>query len=98
VLPHALRFNSGAAGRELAPAAARLGLPGQPAEAADQLVNWLHELQHAIGVPSRLRDLGIARDQLAGIAQKTMHERGLAYNPRNVSNASELEAILLAAW
>ena len=98
VLPHALRFNAAAAGRELAPAAARLGLPGQPAEAANQLVDWLHELQHAIGVPSRLRDLGIARDQLADIAQKTMHERGLAYNPRNVSNAGELEALLLAAW
>ena len=98
VLPHALRFNAAAAARELAPAAARLGLPGQPAEAGEQLVNWLHELQQAIGVPSRLRDLGVAREQLAGVAQKTMHERGLAYNPRSVNDASELEAILLAAW
>ncbi|MFT4992139.1 MAG: alcohol dehydrogenase class IV [Polaromonas sp.] len=98
VLPHALRFNAAAAVRELAPAAARLSLPGQAAEAGEQLVNWLHELQQAIGVPSRLRELGVAREQLAGVAEKTLHERGLAYNPRSVHNAGELEAILLAAW
>jgi alcohol dehydrogenase len=101
VLPHALRFNAAAAARELAPAAARLGLPGSAAEAgeaAEQLANWLHELQQTIGVPSRLRDLGVPREQLAGVAEKTLHERGLAYNPRSVNNAGELEAILLAAW
>jgi alcohol dehydrogenase class IV len=45
-----------------------------------------------------LRDLGVPREQLAGVAEKTLHERGLAYNPRSVNNAGELEAILLAAW
>jgi len=98
VLPHALRFNAAAAGHALAPAAARLGLPGQPAEVGEQLASWLHELQQAIGVPSRLRDLSIPREQLASVAQKTLHERGLAYNPRSINDASELEAILLAAW
>jgi alcohol dehydrogenase class IV len=61
-------------------------------------VRWLQDLQQAIGVPSRLRDLGIPQDQLAAVAEKTLHERGLAYNPRSVQNAQELEAILLAAW
>jgi alcohol dehydrogenase len=75
-----------------------VGLPRQVAEAGEQLANWLHERQQAIGVPSRLRDLGIAREQLADVAQKTLHERGLAYNPRAVNDAGELEAILLAAW
>jgi alcohol dehydrogenase class IV len=49
-------------------------------------------------VPSRLRDLGIAREGLKAIAQKTMHERGLAYNPRPVSEPAEIESILMAAW
>jgi len=98
VLPHALRFNAAAAGHALAPAAARLGLRGKPAEVGEQLASWLHELQQAIGVPSRLRDLSIPREQLASVAQKTLHERGLAYNPRSINDASELEAILLAAW
>lgn len=98
MLPHALRFNAAAAAHELAPVAARLGLPGQPADAANQLVRWLQDLQQATGVPTRLRDLGIPQDQLAAVAEKTLHERGLAYNPRSVQNAQELEAILLAAW
>lgn len=98
VLPHALRFNAPAAAAELAPAAARLGLPVDPSGAAESLVVWLQNLQCATGVPSRLRDLGIPRHQLAGVADKTLHERGLAYNPRRVNNAQELEALLQAAW
>lgn len=52
----------------------------------------------SLGIRTRLRDLGIPQDQLADIAEKTLHEHGLAYNPRSVQNAQELEAILLAAW
>ena len=43
-------------------------------------------------------DLGIARDGLKAAAEKTMHERGLAYNPRPVSKSAEIESILMAAW
>ena len=102
VLPHALRFNAPAAVDELGAAARHLGLPAPPGndagQAGEPLVHWLEELQQAIGVPRHLRYLGIARDQLADVARKTLHERGLAYNPRQVNSPSELEALLLAAW
>lgn len=98
MLPHALRFNVPFAGPELAVATSRLGLVGSAQQPGDQLLGWLVGLQASLGVPTRLRELGIERDALAGVAQKTLHERGLAYNPAPVSHVDELESILLAAW
>lgn len=94
ILPHAVAFNASHADDELGAAARQLGLDGGSAA----LVSRLHELQHATGVPTRLRDLGIPADALPDVARKVLHERGLAYNPRLVRHASEIEAILTAAW
>jgi alcohol dehydrogenase len=98
ILPHAVRFNAPSAVDELTAAAHRLELDCASGEAGEALVAWLHSLQRATGVPSRLRDLGIARDGLREIAVKTAHERGLAYNPRTVRDPAEIESILTAAW
>lgn len=94
ILPHAVAFNASHASDELGAAAKQIGLPGSSAA----LVAWLHDLQQATGVPARLRDLGIPADALPAVARKVLHERGLAYNPRPVQNAAEIEAILTAAW
>jgi alcohol dehydrogenase len=99
ILPHAVQFNAPFAARELAAAARRLGMAGGPDdEGAAAFVHWIRDVQQSTGVPSRLRDLGIARDGLKAAAEKTMHERGLAYNPRPVSKSAEIESILMAAW
>lgn len=98
ILPHAVRFNAPFASTELAAAAHRLGLSGAQSDAAQALTDWIHSLQQATGVPSRLRDLDIPRDGLRAVAEKTSHERGLAYNPRPVVDPAEIEAILAAAW
>lgn len=90
ILPHAVRFNAPAAREALRAAAAAVG--------HDDLPAWLQALQAATGVPSRLRDLGIERDALPAVAAHVMHERGLAFNPRQIEDASEIEAILMGAW
>jgi alcohol dehydrogenase class IV len=83
---------------ELTAAARRLGLAGAAEEGAAALVDWICAIQRDTGVPTRLRDLGIEREALRPAAVKTMHERGLAYNPRAVADAAEIESILYAAW
>jgi len=99
ILPHAVQFNAPFAARELAAAARRLGMAGgSDDEGAAAFIHWIRDVQQSTGVPSRLRDLGIARDGLKAAAEKTMHERGLAYNPRPVSESAEIESILMAAW
>ncbi|OZI73701.1 hypothetical protein CAL24_17785 [Bordetella genomosp. 2] len=94
MLPHALRYNLPAAREPLA-ALARAWDAGQAPQAAiDQVV----ALQAALGVPRRLRELGVARAVLPAVAARVLRERGLACNPRRVRGAAELEALLDAAW
>ena len=55
-------------------------------------------LQAELGVPKRLRDIGIAKDLLPTIANKVMGERGLYFYPRPVTHPDEVEVLLQAAW
>ena len=92
LLPHALAFNAPAAGDALQRAAQALGDADGDAAAA------VRRLQAAIGVPTRLRDIGVEAPQLDRIAAKTMGERGLHFNPRTVADAAEVRALLEAAY
>ncbi|WP_158215381.1 iron-containing alcohol dehydrogenase family protein [Candidimonas nitroreducens] len=94
MLPHCVAYNAQAAAEPLARAAAALGLDGGP----QSLVRALGALQVAAGVPARLRDIGVAERDLDRIAAKGMGERGLYYNPRQVTGADELRSILEAAY
>lgn len=98
ILPHAVQFNAPFAAKELAAAANQLGIVGTASDVGERFVEWIRRLQQVTAVPTRLRDLGIPQDALPAVAQKTMHERGLAYNPRPVTDASQIEPILMAAW
>lgn len=58
----------------------------------------VRELQAELGVPTRLRDIGVRRESLGTVAKKVMGERGLYFNPRQVQHPGEIEALLQAAW
>lgn len=94
MLPHVIAFNAQAAAQPLARAAVVIGA-GDDAAALMQAVN---ALQSSIGVPTRLRDIGVPAESLEWIAVKTMGERGLYYNPRPVAGAHEVRALLDAAY
>jgi len=98
MLPFSVRFNAGAAMPQLAAAALRLGVAQSATAAPEALVEWVASLQDATGVPTRLRDLGIERAGLRAVAEKALHERGIANNPRRVADPAELEQLLQAAW
>lgn len=61
-------------------------------------VGRVRELQAELGVPTRLRDIGVPRAVLGVIAKKVMGERGLYFNPRPVQQPGEVESLLEAAW
>lgn len=96
MLPYAVAFNAhaDAAAEPLARAARALG--GH--ESAEGLVATLCVLQKTIGVPTRLRDIGVPRESLDQIAAKTMRERGLHCNPRPVASEREMRVLLDAAY
>lgn len=99
VLPHVLRFNAEAAPAGLAKVATALGLPqGQGEAQLQQVTAAVQAIFGALGVPARLRDLGVPREDLPELAQLAMGDWFLRGNPRPVKEAAELLQILEQAW
>jgi len=98
LLPFSVGFNAESAIEQLAAAARRLDIVNSVPAAPSALLAWLRDLQDVTGVPMRLRELGIDRDDLPSAAAKVLDERGLAFNPRPIGAAAELTELLLAAW
>jgi alcohol dehydrogenase class IV len=94
VLPHAMAFNAEAAPEAMAGIARAWGA-GAGARSA---VGLVRELQSEIGVPTRLRDIGVPHDSLGAVAKKVMMERGVYFNPREVRGPDEIEKLLEEAW
>ena len=91
VLPHVLRFNAPAAAGEYA---ALAPLAGAGADLADGLA----ALSSRLGLPQRLRDVGVAAADLPRCAEEAMKQtRLLVNNPRPVTEA-DARAIYEAAW
>jgi alcohol dehydrogenase class IV len=99
-LPYVMRFNMHQRESELARVAEMLGVDTtglDPAHAACAAVERVEELKRAIGIPQRLRELGVTREQLPTLAEKTLAiKRILRVNPRTVTMA-DLMSILESA-
>jgi maleylacetate reductase len=99
MLPHAMRFNADATRPELAAVARAMGLAGDSeAEAAEKAVQRVYELISQIGLPQRLRDVGVAEAELPLLAQLALKSQAVQNNPKPVTDAAQTEAVLRAAW
>jgi alcohol dehydrogenase class IV len=101
LLPFVMRFNLPVRQAEFATIARLLGedvtgLDG-PA-AAERAIQAVEQLRADIGIPLRLRDLGVRKDQLRPFAEKAFAiKRILRVNPRPVT-VEDLEGILQEAF
>ncbi len=102
VLPHVLRFNAPDAAHLYAEIAAD-AFPALEREESTQgrcaaFVEELAALSKRLGLPPRLRDVGIGEEHLAKMAADAMkQQRLLVNNPRAVSESDAL-SIYRAAW
>jgi alcohol dehydrogenase class IV len=101
LLPYVMRFNLEARPAAFARVAELLGEEvrglGEMA-AAERAVAAVERLNADIGIPTRLRDLGVKEEQLPIFAEKAFAlKRILRVNPRQVTVA-DLEAILRSAF
>jgi alcohol dehydrogenase len=101
LLPYVMRFNLPARVKEFAQIARLLGedVSGlAELQAAERAVTAVERLRNDIGIPDRLRELGVKQEQLRPFAEKAASiRRILRVNPRPVT-AEELEEILKAAY
>ena len=92
MLPHVLRFNQEVTPDQQARVSAALGHPGV---AATDVVATLIE---GLGLPTRLRDVGVKEDQLDLIAENSMHDRWVHTNPRKIDGPTTIRQLLDQAW
>lgn len=100
LLPYVMRFNQPGREWQFARIAALLGRDGSgPVEAAaDSAIDLVNALREQIGIPARLRELGVTEDMLPGFAEKAFGvKRILRVNPRPVTQA-DIEAVYRSAW
>jgi alcohol dehydrogenase class IV len=100
-LPYVMEYNIPACTQQLATVARLLGEETaaiSDREAAEKAVVAAQRLKSEIGIPMRLRDLGLEEAQLPSLARATAQiTRLLRANPRPLDEAS-LEGILRRAW
>jgi len=92
MLPHVLRYNAPVNADRQAQVSEALGRPGEPA--ADVVA----ALIAGLGLPGRLRDVGVKAEQLDQIAVESMHDRWVHTNPRRIAGPQDVRTLLDAAW
>ncbi len=99
VLSHGLRFNADAARHGLLKIATSLGLlPSKDEALLPMVINAVEAILGQLGVPRRLRDVGVPREALFDIATHAMDDWFLLTNPRPVRGISEVQEVLEQAW
>lgn len=99
LLPHGIRFNFEAVPERVVDVGAAMGVDTDaPASAVrDAVVDRIGDLQRTLGVPRRLRDVGVDRDDFEAMAEVAATDHNMATNPREVT-ADDIVDILEAAW
>ena len=92
MLPHVLRFNLAVNPDRQTVVSDALG--DRDAPAADLVADLIANL----GLPSRLRDVGVKVEQLDRIAALSMHDRWIHTNARKIDGPAIVREILDAAW
>ena len=105
ILPHAMRFNLDATAIQLAQAAEAIGIGRDKSgpyisdeAAAEEVVERIYELIGQMKLPQHLRDVGVKEADLPYLAQLALQSRAVKSNPKPITDAVQIEALLQAAW
>jgi alcohol dehydrogenase len=101
LLPYTMRFNldACAARQALIAQAMSLDTTGMSPEAAGlAAAEAVAALCRTLDLPARLRDVDVPEEGLALIAEATLHDRGLATNPKPIADVHPILHVLHQAW
>lgn len=98
LLPHTMRYNAAVTGERLARVEAIVSAPPPGGTSSpDGAVAAVERLLRVVGVPLRLRDVGIAYDSVPAIVAHALDDWFLTRVPRPAGR-HDLEELLHAAW
>ena len=92
MLPHVLAFNATVNSALQAEISRAMGRPGPPASRV------VADLVSGLGLPRRLRDVGVGASDLPRLAAACMHDDWTACNPRPIRTAADVLEILRHAY
>ncbi|MEN9775348.1 MAG: hypothetical protein RL322_2418 [Pseudomonadota bacterium] len=101
MLPHCLTYNIPVAAAQIARIGAAMDAERYGTNAsvdAAAALTAIRTMQSLAQVPVRLRDTGLDRALLPAIAQDTMSDRGLYFNPRRTDSVGAVLQLLEEAW
>ena len=101
LLPHVMLFNLEECADRYALVATAMGLDTRglnDLEAGRAAVEAVWELTKRIGLPQKIREVGVPENGLAEAAELSLSDGSIIYNPRMVSEAEEVLEIFRAAW
>jgi len=101
LLPHTMRFNLDACADRQALIARAMGIDTSgmtDLDAGMAAADGVHQLCRTLELPERLRDVGVPEEGLELIAAATLHDRGLATNPKPVNDSGPIMTVLREAW
>jgi len=101
LLPHVMRYNCDEVQSFGADIAAALGVQTaglEPRQAAEAAVRAIEELIAKIGLPRRLRDIGIQKNVLEECAQLSLADGSIVYNPKIVMDSEEVLGVYMNAY
>jgi len=101
VLPHSMRFNLEDAVDRYALIAWTMGLDVKgksDTEAAEAAIDAIAEFTKKLGIPQRLRDVGVPEDGLQQIAELALSDGAIVYNPTMVFESDQILDVLKKAW
>ena len=101
MLPHSTRFNAEASADRQALIAQAMGIDTSGLsdyDAALAAADAVETLRNSLGLPGRLRDVGVPEEGLELIAAATLQDRALATNPTPVIDAGPIMSVLRSSW
>jgi alcohol dehydrogenase class IV len=99
-LPHVMRFNADEFGGRQADIAAALGLPpsGSEEAQAQAAADAVARLVADVGLPTRLRDVGVPESDLEACAEGSLSDGAIVYNGKFAADRDLVLGVYRAAY
>lgn len=101
LLPACLRYNGDACGEVYLDVLSALGVNVKgipPDKAGDVVADKIMEFTRELGLPQRLRDVGVPEEGLKECSELALSDGAIVYNPKFISESAEVLKVYQQAW
>lgn len=100
-LPHVVRFNADVCGDRYTLIARAMGLDMKDINdenSGEAVAAAITALTRKMGVPQKLSEVGVPEESLAQVAENSLSDGAIVYNPKPVFDAQEALGVIRQAW